>query len=210
MRLHIRAAAFLASLAIAGMTGCRANDSAQSAQSSAASTVTTVATASAPASALPLAVAPGQTAESAQGDFVYRLVSEKPVYTEGETVKLYAELEYTGSKKSVKIYHAASPFYFPMQELTRSYEIGYIMPQPLWFTTLKREEPQRKDYPGGGAYSSTDPKPYIDFMERIGKLDFPVGTYVVNGYADFYMESGKSGKTDYLLKGTVTFKVEAA
>lgn len=138
---------------------------------------------------------------------MYRLVSEKPAYAEGEPVKLYAELEYTGSESSVTIFHSASPFYFPMEETTRNYAIAYMMNQPLVSTKLARGKPLREAYVGSGGYGSQDPKPYIEFIQRIGKLDFPTGTYVVNGFADFYVQPKGGDKTDYKLKATIMFQV---
>ncbi|SFA78495.1 hypothetical protein SAMN05216312_101468 [Cohnella sp. OV330] len=141
---------------------------------------------------------------------MYRLVSEKPAYAEGERVNLYAELEYTGSESSVTIYHSVSPFYFPMEETTRNYGIAYVMNQPLVPTELAPDKPLREAYVGSGGYGSQDPKAYIEFMQRIGKLDFPTGTYVVNGFADFYVQPKGGEKTDYKLKATITFKVGGA
>jgi hypothetical protein len=53
-------------------------------------------------------------------EFIFRLVSTKPLYRGREQVMLYAELEYTDSEESITIYHAASPFHFPMRETTRT------------------------------------------------------------------------------------------
>ncbi|MDQ0887956.1 hypothetical protein QFZ81_003044 [Paenibacillus sp. V4I9] len=72
----------------------------------------------------------GYKTEVTEGDFVYRLVSEKSVYTEGEKVEVYAELEYVGDEAEVKIGHAISPFYFPTKEKTRNFDIRYGMQQP--------------------------------------------------------------------------------
>lgn len=141
---------------------------------------------------------------------MYRLVSEKPVYAEGERVNLYAELEYTGTESSVTIFHSASPFYFPMEETSRNYGIAYMINQPLVPTELAPGKPLREAYVGSGGYGSQDPKPYIEFIQRIGKLDFPTGTYVVNGFADFYVQPKGGEKTDYKLDATITFKVDGA
>ena len=72
------------------------------------------------------------------GDFVYRLVSEKEKYERGDQVQVYGELEYIGEKDEITIGHAASAFYFPMKELTRDYNISYAMNEPYITTKLKR------------------------------------------------------------------------
>ena len=45
--------------------------------------------------------------DAVQGDFIYRLISEKEQYTEGEEIKMYAELEYNGVQENIEISHAA-------------------------------------------------------------------------------------------------------
>ena len=44
------------------------------------------------------------------GDFVYRLVSEKEEYGQGDQVQVYGELEYIGEEDEITIGHAASAF----------------------------------------------------------------------------------------------------
>ncbi|MCH1624286.1 hypothetical protein [Fredinandcohnia quinoae] len=128
-------------------------------------------------------------AETTEGDFVYRLVSEKELYKEAEPVKLYAELEYIGDQDSISIFHAGSPFYFDMTEKTRDYEIPYPMIQPLIQTTLKKGEPLREPYTKSGGYSDQDDGEYVKFMKKFLKGDdFPTGQYEVKGNASFHTE----------------------
>ena len=87
-------------------------------------------------------------AEVTEGDFV----------GEDEPIKIYAELEYIGDKEEVTISHAASPFYFPMVETTRNYEISYLMEQPALGTVILKGEPLRTEYRGSGGYGSQDKK----------------------------------------------------
>lgn len=138
----------------------------------------------------------GPKAEATEGDFVYRLVSEKSVYAESERVELYAELEYVGEEKEIEIAHAASPFSFPMKEKTRGFEIGYGMDQPRIVTTLKKGEPLREQYKGGGGYGSQDPKEYIDFIKTVAeasrKGSLPTGEYEVTGGAEFEPQFGST------------------
>lgn len=82
----------------------------------------------------------GSKSEVVEGDFVYRLISGKSTYSQGEKVDLYAELEYVGEGKEIEIAHAASPFYFTITEKTRGFEIIYMMNLPRIVTLLKKGE----------------------------------------------------------------------
>ncbi|WP_053178221.1 DUF4362 domain-containing protein [Peribacillus loiseleuriae] len=148
-------------------------------------------------------------AEVTEGEFVYRLVTEKAEYGEDEPMKIYAELEYIGDKEEIEISHAASPFHFPMVETTRNYEIGYGMDQPSLSTVILKGEPLRTEYRGSGGYGSQDKKEYIEFMKRIMNQEFPEGHYVVNGIADFGViaNEGTEQKKEYKIKGQVEFRV---
>ncbi|MFC9542134.1 hypothetical protein ACFTQ7_19990 [Lysinibacillus sp. NPDC056959] len=151
----------------------------------------------------------GMNAEVTEGDFVYRLVTEKAEYGENEPLKIYAELEYIGDKKEVKISHAASPFYFPMVETIRNYDISYRMEEPALSTVILKGEPLRTEYRGSGGYGSQDKKEYIEFMKRIMNQEFPEGYYVVNGIADFHVIANEETKQkkEYKLKAQVEFRV---
>lgn len=147
----------------------------------------------------------------ADGDFIYRLVVNKERYNLGEVIELYAELEYVGDEKSVVIFHAGSPFYFPIFEKSRQYDIPYNMIQPLLSTTLNKGEPLREYSTGGGGYSEDqDSKSYIAFMKEIMQNRFPVGEYVVSGFADFYVAADEKLGTeqqDYKIGAKVAFEV---
>ncbi|GGI10079.1 hypothetical protein [Gottfriedia solisilvae] len=145
-------------------------------------------------------------------DFIYRIVSEKQEYANNEKVKIYAELEYVGNEEQVTIYHAASPFYFNLKEKTRNYDIVYGMNQPLVKTTIVKGKPLREEYfIGNGSYSGDDPKEYVDFMKKIMDTKrLPYGYYILNGNADFYVETVKSGKNvqiEYNINSPIDFKV---
>lgn len=147
--------------------------------------------------------------EVIEADFEYRLVTEKAEYSKNEPIKIYAELEYTGDKGEIEIFHSASPFYFPMVETTRNYEIGYVMEEPLLSTKLIKGEPLRKEYRGSGGYGSQNKKEYMKFIKQIMNQEFPEGHYVVNGIADFGVianeETGQ--KKNYKIKAQVEFRV---
>ncbi|KMK75753.1 hypothetical protein [Alkalihalobacillus pseudalcaliphilus] len=125
------------------------------------------------------------TAEVIEGDFIYRLVSEEAQYSEDDMVDVYAELEYIGELDEVTISHAASPFYFPMVEETRDYKIDYAMNEPLLYSTLIKGQPLRKAFTGGGGYGGDDPREYQNFMRAIMNQEFPIGSYIMDGFAQF-------------------------
>ncbi|ACX63120.1 hypothetical protein GYMC10_0820 [Paenibacillus sp. Y412MC10] len=134
----------------------------------------------------------GSQAEITDGDFVYRLVSEKEEYEQGDQVQVYGELEYIGKEDEITIGHAASAFYFPMKELTRDYNISYAMNEPYITTKLKKGEPLREYYKIGGGYDSRDDKKFKDFIHSL-KDGFPGGRYVVYGSADFVIDAMSQG-----------------
>ena len=147
-------------------------------------------------------------AEVTEGDFIYRLVTEKAEYSENEPIKIYAELEYIGNNEEITIAHASSPFHFPMVETTRNYEIIYTMEQPAIGTKLIKGEPLRAEYKGSGGYGSEDKEEYIKFMEQIMNQQFPEGHYVVGGFADFWVkENDDEQKKEYRIEAQVEFSV---
>ncbi|ANU24403.1 hypothetical protein [Planococcus donghaensis] len=146
-------------------------------------------------------------AETIKDDFTYRLVTEKEHYTEGDSVKVYAELEYTGELETIEIFHAASPFYFPIYEETRNYSVEYAMNEPLLITVLTKGEPLKEYYAGSGGYSSEDDNAYIEFVQNVSDNNFPSGYYQMSGYADFFTENADGSKTFYNLTALIDFKV---
>ncbi|MGO1060371.1 hypothetical protein ACTL32_14640 [Planococcus sp. FY231025] len=146
-------------------------------------------------------------AESAEGDFIYRLAAESDSFKAGGPVSMYAELEYTGERESIDIYHAASPFYFHLHEKTRDFEVPYPMNEPLIMTTLIKGEPLRERYRGSGGYAQEDPEEYREFIQRVMDGRFPVGFYEVDGSANFYTENPEADKTDYDIHAAISFEV---
>ena len=147
--------------------------------------------------------------EVIQGDFIYRLVTEKEHYDKGEDVKIYAELEYIGKEDEVEITHGGSPFLFPMTETTRGYEIEYAVTMVGKRTVLKKGEPMRQQLNGGGSYSDHDKEEYKEFMKRVMKQDFPSGHYIVNGYADFYLVDKAKCEEQYTIEAQIEFNVDS-
>lgn len=145
-------------------------------------------------------------ADVTEDDFVYRLVSEKQQYQVSEPIKLYAELAYTGDQDEVEITHATSPFYFPITETTREYDIEYSMDMPLERTTLKKGEPLRMDYESSGSFLDSDTEEYKTFMRQVMNGSFPEGQYVVNGNVDFNLIGDEENR--YQIKTQVKFQVE--
>ncbi|MCJ7842905.1 hypothetical protein MUB24_18885 [Lederbergia sp. NSJ-179] len=145
--------------------------------------------------------------ETTQDDFVFRLVSEKEEYREGEKVKLYGEIEYIGEKEEVTIVHSSSAILISLEEKIRGYHIDGIVQDIGVTTTLKKGEPYRENYvKSRGSGPEEDPS-YKIFMEDFLKRDdFPAGYYVAKGYTDFFAKSGEVGE-HVNIEANVDFKV---
>ncbi|RKD25737.1 hypothetical protein BEP19_01995 [Ammoniphilus oxalaticus] len=152
------------------------------------------------------------TDETVEGDFVFRLVSEKGAYEVGEEINLYGELEYIGDKEEITIHHSSSAILFPMREQTRGYEIDYPVNDIGLTTTLKKGSvtPYREKYAKSGGFSADqDPMDYVMFMEDfLNTDDFPPGNYIVHGVTQFSSDSGEDrDQQRFAIKATVNFKV---
>lgn len=152
---------------------------------------------------------PPAEVEVKEGEFIYRLFSEKDVYEVNSDLAIFAELTYVGEEESINIYHAASPFYFPLEERTRGIEIGYAMNDPLITTTLKKGKPFRQKYSFAGGYSEKDKKEYVDFVKTIISNGFPEGEYIIHGNAQFFTGTPgeKENHHNYNMKGDIGFNV---
>ncbi|MCJ8008780.1 hypothetical protein ACFFF5_10680 [Lederbergia wuyishanensis] len=113
-----------------------------------------------------------------------------------------------GPEESIEIYHAASPFYFPMEEKTRGIEVAYGMDEPLVTTNLHKGQPIRERYRFSGGYDENDEKEYIDFVKEIVKNGFPEGKYIIHGKAEFFTQN-KDGtnQKSYKLMGDIGFSI---
>jgi len=151
---------------------------------------------------------PPAEAEVQEGDFIYKLSTEKDVYDTGETA-IFAELTYVGEMDSIDIYHASSPFYFPLEERTRGIEVDYAMTQPLITTTLVKGEPLRQRYNFAGGYSDQDEATYVEFVKTLVNEEFPVGEYIIHGSTEFTSidPSQATGKEGFQLKADIGFTV---
>lgn len=128
-------------------------------------------------------------AETEEGDFALQLVSEKKAYKANEDVSLHAQLKYVGNKSEEMIYHAASPFWFTITEITKGITIPYAMDEPLILTTLKRGEWYAEEYKKAGGYSEIDPSETKSFIRSFLKEEgFPTGEYRIELEAKFFTE----------------------
>ncbi|MCG7344643.1 hypothetical protein MHZ92_10880 [Sporosarcina sp. ACRSL] len=142
--------------------------------------------------------------ENVQGDFVFRLVSEKNEYGNGEDVKLFGEITYAGDKDEVTIYHSSSAILFTLVEKTRIYNIEFAVNDIGLSTVLKQGVPYREEYVKTGGYSGDAPSDYVRFIKNFLSNDgFPTGYYVVNGETDFFLED----RERVSIKATIDFKV---
>jgi len=142
--------------------------------------------------------------ERVQGDFAFRLVSEKEKYVGKEEVKLYGEITYIGKKNEITITHSSSAILFSLEEKVSGYDIGFGVNDIELTTVLKKDEPYREDYVKSGGYADSDPRDYVRFMKDFLSEDhFPSGYYVVNGETDFFLEDQERVN----IEATIDFKV---
>ncbi|WP_052124004.1 hypothetical protein [Ureibacillus manganicus] len=122
------------------------------------------------------------------GQFSFKLTSEKAVYQVGEPLQIQAVLTYIGDQASITISHAASPIWLLTTNLTEDYQFQAAMNEPLIFTELKKDVPLIEEYQfsGGTYYDGAPGKPYSDevFMQ-IAEGKFPPGQYEIKGRTDF-------------------------
>jgi hypothetical protein len=160
----------------------------------------------APSPSSPISYVLIKSSSYTDGDFKYYVeVLDSDHFKEGEEIKIEAYLEYNGDLDEIVISHAASPFYYDIEELTRGYKIGYPMNEPLITTTIKKGERLTSTYRISSGYSAQDEEDYKKFMRQFLSGKFPVGTYAVTGYAKFTVE-GENEETK--LPATIVFTVE--
>lgn len=153
------------------------------------------------------------TDQTIEDDFIFRLVSEKAEYQEGEEVNLYGEILYIGKKDEVIIHHSASVISFSAREEIRGYDIDYAVSEIGASTTLKKlGYPYRSGYDKGSVIKSPfddNTEDYEKFIEELLEGDgFPLGYYTVKGIADFSAETeGDAEKGAYKMEATIEFKV---
>src|SRR5699024_9824496 len=149
--------------------------------------------------------------EVSEGDFIFRLISEKEQYTQDEPVNLYGEIVYVGDKEEVDIVHSSSAIVFNIFEEARQYELGDGVADIGITTTLERNVPYRETYEKNIGYDSESPKDYIKFVEDfIGQNGVPIGYYKVKGMTDFAIfEDGEHEEAKhYNIKASIDFKVQ--
>lgn len=144
-----------------------------------------------------------------EDDFIFRLVSEKEQYDEGETVKLYGEIVYKGDKEEVTIFHSSSAILFNITEHARDYEIGYGVQDIGVTTVLKQGEPFRENYNKNNVGYASDDNNVKFIKEFINRDDFPTGYYVVNGFTDFAVQLREDDEEmeRIIIEATIDFKV---
>lgn len=142
--------------------------------------------------------------EITKGDFLFRLVSEKEVYKQGDEVQIYGEIEYIGDQDDVTIVHSSSAVIFSVEEKIRGYTIPDFVREIGVWTSLSKNKPYHKRYDKSSGYiSEQESEDYVIFAEDfLEGDDFPVGYYAMKGIADFAYESER-----YDIEAEIDFKV---
>lgn len=90
---------------------------------------------------------PPPIVEVQEGDFIYKLYTEKEFYKRYEEIVVITELTYVGGEDSIKVGHAATPFTFSLKEKTNTVKATSIVSQPELTRMLKKDVPinQKRD-----------------------------------------------------------------
>lgn len=141
--------------------------------------------------------------EQVEDEFIFRLVTGKEEYQEGEEVELYGEIIYTGAEEII-IAHAASAVIFNIEEQIRGFEVTHAVPEIGLQTTLVPDTSYREDYSKQGiSYTEQESEDYTKFIEDFSsRNDFPPGYYTVEATTDFF-----DGTDHRKLKAAVDFKL---
>lgn len=142
--------------------------------------------------------------ESKQDDFIFRLVSEKEEYDQGEKVNLFGEIIYTGEEEKIEIAHSAKAVNFNLHEQVRGFEITSTVQEIGVQRELFSRKPYRESYNKDSIfYMGDESEEYIGFIEDFkNRDDFPPGYYVVQATTDFH-----DGKENRKIKAEIDFKV---
>ncbi|RNA68482.1 hypothetical protein [Alteribacter keqinensis] len=128
-------------------------------------------------------------AETQSGDFLLRLVSEKPFYYSDEEVKLTAKLKYIGEKDRVTLSHKSSPFQYRIQEMTRGVDIPLTMEAITRETELKRDHWYDESFVKAGVDLFDEAARDNEFIRSFEESDtFPAGEYEIELNSDFYVQ----------------------
>src|SRR5699024_1817719 len=85
-------------------------------------------------------------AEVAEGDFIFRLMTEKEQYKESEPISLIGEIIYVGEQDEIEIIHSSSAVLFNIHEEVRGYDLGDAVNDIGVTTVLTQNEPYRESY----------------------------------------------------------------
>ncbi len=148
-------------------------------------------------------------AEQQQGDFIYRLYTDKKKWMTGDTIKIIGELEYTGEQEEIEIAHSASPFMFPLKERNSNQTFDYLMQEIGLTTVLKKDEPIRGEILYRNISTVETGKMAASIREKLKQNTLPAGFYEVNGYADIFVKAAADDESGepMRIKASISFEV---
>lgn len=135
-----------------------------------------------------------------EGPFLIKLVSEKSTYKPSEKIKVYAMIKYTGKETKINIEHAASLFWFDVEEKTRRIKIISEDDAVSTTRTLKKGKWYKENFSKSGEH--TDDKFVQKYFNNEG---FPVGEYTITATAKFNIENMNK---EYSIKENIDFEVK--
>lgn len=154
-----------------------------------------------PKSTTPL---PPSEIEVKEGDFIYKLYTEKDVYDEYGDISIYAELTYVG-EKTIEVVHGDPLLSFSLEERTRNVKVDMLIREIGMTTRLKKGETITKRYDVTKGHVFEDDKASMEFFNTVKSKGLPHGEYDIHGSADFFFdEEGKH----YNIEGVIGFTVK--
>lgn len=145
---------------------------------------------------------PPPEVERKEGDFIYKLYTEKGMYDEYEDTSIIAELTYVGDEETIEIFHAETPLTFALEERTRNVKIETLIRDIGVTSKLKKDVPLIKKYTVTKGHVFEDDKASVKFFKTVKKKGLPDGEYIIHGFADF---SDKN--KHYTINGEIGFTV---
>ncbi|MBB5173333.1 hypothetical protein [Texcoconibacillus texcoconensis] len=143
-------------------------------------------------------------AETESGDYLLRVVSEKPIYDEDESVEVKAKLKYIGKGDKQEIEYDQSPFTFYVQEVQRNESLAYEEESTDSVGTLKHDRWFEEEYNLENVHvEESDDESFINAFSKKDRV--PAGEYEVEVQAVF---SDREKGEDQRLSTGIIFSVQ--
>ncbi|MFA9557552.1 hypothetical protein ACERII_09625 [Evansella sp. AB-rgal1] len=147
--------------------------------------------------------------ETAAGDYILRLVSDKIVYEVGDEVRMEAKVKYIGEKEKTSIQLGESLFLFDIRENTRGIHLPYKkVEMPSFTTELERNSWYSEVYDKKEAHSNGSDEESEEFLKEFIDLQgFPVGEYEIEVTTNFFTQNEQEQREDHIYSTSLIVEV---